>query len=355
MINKVSENAKLKEELRQQQQKFKQELDQQLQMARKAPLLDQEKQNMANTLLSKQQEIARLSDELNFFTTQNLEFKEQIRNEKSRVMELEGIELHNNSIVASLQHEILQANKSIEWLNEELSRKSNQLADYRREKSDQFLKLQNQLEAAMQEKSALEVRDQLTQKRLEELEAKLSQKLESIREIENDKLLLEQQFKSEMVSQKKLAELYQNKSQEVVKQNQELELLIRELEARILKITADHERMVGEYDDTISSLKEHSSAQELEIEKLRSEMKTMNVDAINQSSAEAIGELSETAAAASKLQKAGKSITQVYAEYAKIQKELIKEKSEVARLQECLNHIVAEFEQRVFLANERLL
>jgi predicted nucleic acid-binding Zn-ribbon protein len=316
-------------------------------MTKKNPKMDQEKQNMANTLVSKQQEISRLSEELNFATTQILELKEQVRDEKSRVIELEGADSHNKSILTSVQQELLQANKSIEWLNEELARKSNQLAEYRREKGDQILRLQNQLETAVQEKSALEVRDQLRQKRLDELELKLSQKLESIREMENDKLLLEQQFKSEMVSQKKLADLYQSKAQELTKQNQELESLIRELESRILKVSAEHEKVVGEYEETISNLKEHTSSQELEIEKLKSEMKTINVDLINQYSTEAIGGLSETAAAASRLQKAGKSITQVYAEYAKIQKELIKEKSEVARLQECLNHIVAEFEQRV--------
>jgi hypothetical protein len=74
--------------------------------------------------------------------------------------------------------------------------------------------------------------------------------------------------------------------------------------------------------------------------------------------------LSETAAVAGRILKQndsqensrlGKTVTQMYSDYSKIQKELIKEKSEVARLTDCINHIVAEFEQRVLMKLTRHL
>jgi nucleoprotein TPR len=341
----------LKAEIVKRDQKLKEQQEQHLQKAGKNQAFDQEKQNMGNMLVSKQQEISRLSEELSFAASQILDLKEQYRVEKERVVEYESIELHNKSLMNSAQQELLQANKSIEWLNEELTRKSQQLASYRREKGDQLTLVQTQLENVLQEKSSLEVRNQLVQKRADDLEQKLSQKMEQLREFENEKILTEQQFKSEMMSQKKLADLYQKKSQELSHHNQELENLMRELENRVLKVSEEHERVISEYTDTINGLKEHTTSQEMEIEKLKAQLGTMNADLAHKATSDQIGQLSETAAAASRLQKAGKSITQVYGEYAKIQQELIKEKAEVARLQECLNHIVNEFEQRVLYGN----
>jgi nucleoprotein TPR len=57
-----------------------------------------------------------------------------------------------------------------------------------------------------------------------------------------------------------------------------------------------------------------------------------------------IGHLSETAAAASRIQHAGLSLTEMYTEYARVQQELLQERSEVARLNGCLEKIVEEFE-----------
>ena len=144
---------------------------------------DQEKQTMDNLLLSRQQEIQRLSVELDYVTNYIVELKEQYRIEKESVSELQTLESHHKSVVTSTQQELLQANKSIEWLNEELSRKSLELADYRRGKGDQITQLQTQLENSIQEKSSLEVRNQLLQKRAESLEQKFSAKIELLREV----------------------------------------------------------------------------------------------------------------------------------------------------------------------------
>lgn len=149
-----------------------------------------------------------------------------------------------------------------------------------------------------------------------------------------------------MLSQKKLADLYLSKGQEMTAHNRELEDLVKDLESRLFNLSEEREALDTESKETIADLKTQLQNQELEIEKLNSELKNINSEIINQNTSHQIGQLSETAAANSLLKKAGKSVTQVYSDYTKLQQELIKEKSEVSRLQECLNHIVSEFELR---------
>lgn len=60
--------------------------------------------------------------------------------------------------------------------------------------------------------------------------------------------------------------------------------------------------------------------------------------------------LSPAAALASRMQKQGMSITEVYGQLVATQDELAKERAEVGRLSECLAQILAEIEDRVSLA-----
>lgn len=149
----------------------------------KSQTFDQEKLNMSNMLLSKQQEIARLNQELTDNAAQLTDLKVELRSEKARNAEFQALEFQSKSVILTTQQELVQAKKSIAWLNEELARKSDQLGEYRREKSDQIAALQTELENNAQERSSLEVRNQLLQKRADELEQKFSAKIDQLREV----------------------------------------------------------------------------------------------------------------------------------------------------------------------------
>jgi hypothetical protein len=146
---------------------------------------DQEKQSMANSLLSKQQEIHRLSEELTYAQTQIGGLRDENRSQKDLITELQSNEMHSSSVLNSKTQELLQANKSIEWLNQELGMKTNQLAEYRKEKTEYISGLQSKHEDLLQEKSGLEVRNQLLQKRADDLEQKLADKMDQLREVTN--------------------------------------------------------------------------------------------------------------------------------------------------------------------------
>jgi nucleoprotein TPR len=150
-----------------------------------------------------------------------------------------------------------------------------------------------------------------------------------------------------MASQKKLTELYKGKSQEFESHNSQLENLVRDLESRLDRLVEEQNLKEKDSLEKLQKAQETREAHELELEQLRSQLELVNSGLMANSRADQIAHLSETASVASRISNSGKSFTQVYADYTKLQKDMIKEKSEVARLTECLNSIVKEFEQRV--------
>jgi nucleoprotein TPR len=148
-----------------------------------------------------------------------------------------------------------------------------------------------------------------------------------------------------MSSQKKLAELYQSKSVELTAQNQELEKLVRDMEQQIIKLEIEREEAGSSLRSQYEDLKAFSATQTNEIVKLKerlSMIKESNAgdDQLN------IGYLSEAAASANRLQKSGKSFTEIYTDYAQCQQELLKERAETTQLKKTLDEIVSEIEQQ---------
>lgn len=157
--------------------------------------------------------------------------------------------------------------------------------------------------------------------------------------------------------------------------------LIALLESR----NAEAQRRVDEVDDEWSKVEKASDAREAELtEKLEGER--MKVDALEQrlddmravidklgsgelpvlSNGDRAGSssvpgtpgpmgaslngstfLSPTANLAAKFQKTGRTFTEVYADYVRLQAELAAEKQESARLSDCLSQILADIEERV--------
>ncbi|KAI8905089.1 hypothetical protein EDD86DRAFT_258023 [Gorgonomyces haynaldii] len=214
------------------------------------------------------------------------------------------------SALLSSEQELKQSKKMIEWCNEELDRKNDHFQEYRREKQDQVAKLQTELETMTQDKTSLESRNQSLQKRTKELDERLQQSLQKAMDLENRLIVNEQHFRNEMNSQKKLTELYQSKSQELSKQLESFEHLTHDLEHQLLNMRESSQEEQQELLTELETLREKRQEQEQEIDRLKQELANVNQTLEQNNALDAIGTLSETAAAAGKLQKSGKTFTQ---------------------------------------------
>jgi chromosome segregation ATPase len=144
-----------------------------------------EKEELKQALHAKTNEVQTLSVDLEQKSESLLLSKQELVQEKEKIAALKAIETSNRALLSSQEIEISQLTKMTDWLNQELSLKSSQLLDYRKEKSAQLNKLQSDLETMVQEKSGLESRAQFLQKRCDELEIKLESKMDQLRESEN--------------------------------------------------------------------------------------------------------------------------------------------------------------------------
>jgi nucleoprotein TPR len=147
-----------------------------------------------------------------------------------------------------------------------------------------------------------------------------------------------------MSSQKKISELYQSKSEQLTSQNEELEQLVRDMEIQIMKQMDQIAQSDSAKNEQYGKLQQFSNLQRIEIESLQCEIAEIK-DAIPGDESD-LGSLSKTAQVASRLQKSGQSFTEVYADYAKLKLDLVKEKKVSAEYKETLDLIIKEVEHR---------
>jgi nucleoprotein TPR len=259
--------------------------------------------------------------------------------------------LHATTIAAESGHEALlaridQLTKAKDWLAQELEEKAKAFTTYRQEKGAQFVAFQSDLQAMTLAKHALESARTALEVQVRVLEKRVQELQDKVQEGEHAGLLAQQQFKNEMLSQKKLSALYQGQAEQLGTVNAELEALLHEMERNAHKMAADHASLQQEREEDQLAHQERMEAKDAEIARLAGQLDLINAQ-VEQSGAEmALGILSPSAAAASKLMRSGKSYTEMYSEYTHLQASLMQEKRETAHLSASLNELYAELHER---------
>ena len=152
-----------------------------------------------------------------------------------------------------------------------------------------------QIETINQEKNVAASKSQMFEKRAVELEAKLGDMIEQVKEVfflvilflpiyfklHDHNTLAEQQFKNEMSSQKKLTDLYQSKSDQFGIQNEELQHLVRELEQRVIDLDLAHKES-----ETLLQEQLEESIQKYQQQQERIQQLEVELDAINRDPAQ---------------------------------------------------------------------
>ncbi|KAH6570117.1 hypothetical protein BASA62_004475 [Batrachochytrium salamandrivorans] len=308
--------------------------------------LSSEKKVLTNQILKKHEDIVRLTENSESAQQSAAKLRDELHVSLAKVGELQSAQVEQRLSSSSLEQQIEQLQKSNTWLDDELKRRTFQLSEYRREKTDQLSSLQSKVEVLSQEKCGLEASNSSAQSWGMELEQKLHSATEKYKEADSRILLLEQQFKNEMSSQKRLTELYLNKSQELADQNSELDLLLRQTEAGIEQLQEDH-RSIEE------SLRNELDQSNQSVEKLQEELKSTlkQLESVHDNpfisnSPDPMSHLSSTATALSKAQKSGKSMTEIITEYHDMKTQLVRSQHEEERLKEMVQHIMTELEER---------
>ena len=95
------------------------------------------------------------------------------------------------------------------WLSSELEAKSQEFGSYRTEKTAQILQLQSDLDQARMEAASSTQSNVSLQKRLKEQQDKLEESIQKNKELYDQNVVQEEQFRVEIESQRRLGELWE--------------------------------------------------------------------------------------------------------------------------------------------------
>lgn len=278
----------------------------------------------------------------------------------------------------SIESELNIVIKDRDWHKTELEERENQYKSYRAEKHAQVVKLQTSLETAQRE--AETSTNALTSLRVSHasLETRLNDSLAKCQDASSRLADAEISFRDDIAAQKRLCTLLEERDAKATKRLDQVEQEWKEARDEI----EERERTFVE---ELEKEKERGDTLEERLREARelNERRAMGMEADEEMQDQTFGPsdasprptshllstpnvgmslangrpnnsamaLSPAAHLASRLQKSGRSYTEVYSDYVRIQNELAMEKAEVRRLGECLTAVLADIEDRVSFRN----
>lgn len=351
---------------------FKQQIDQS----------EIEKRRLINVIDKQHADIDRLDIELKTLAENHQEAKQRENQLNETVHGLSSRDMTLTFQKTQLEHEVSMMKKQIEWLDGELNRRSEEFSNYRSEKSTQLGQLQTRLDESLQEVDRLgELQKNLKEKN-EKFSRKLEESFDKIKELQMELGMNEERFRQEIGTQLRLTELYKGGMEDTQRKSEMLESSIREFQKTLdqlrmavlesEKMKADLETRLGERESRIGQLEEElaaintmlgggDSVRELRargrkaISRETSPSKQVTISESEDRPTGSLFPISPTVLLASRVQKSGKTFSEIYHDYMRVSDELTREKQENTRLSECLSQILREIQEKAPILRQQRL
>ncbi|KAG1963734.1 nucleoprotein TPR [Pimephales promelas] len=315
--------------------------------------LEAEKRELVRTLERRSQEMEQQSEDLKRLNDRLLE----VNAERMQLqLKLDGSEASEVSIKYKEQRmeqekDLLQG--QVTWLNTELKAKSEALLSLSRQRGNEILELQCNLNN--KEDEITHLKDQVTSLKAsnENLQKQAEEMITKMREAKEQQASLEEKFSNELNANIKLSNLYKGAAADAEAKGEELSRAVEELHKLLKEAGEAHKalevkmaELEGRKDKEITELKGKISSQEKELEnanELLSDTKHRGTASIL--AEEHVTTMSPTAAAVAKI-KPGMKLTEIYTAYVETQEQLQREKLETKQLNKYLDDIVQEMEAK---------
>ncbi|KAG8906638.1 hypothetical protein FRB99_006426 [Tulasnella sp. 403] len=284
----------------------------------------------------------------------------------AEVAELRSLEATHKFKIETLNEELILVHEENARYKKDLDEKIQESATLRRSKHAEIVELQTELESLTQTHDATQVQYEA----LKQTHAQLNQShTETLQRLNDTKAAMAEQeskFRVELSTQQRLVDLLESRNEEA--------------RHRVEDVDREWEKMVKEADDREAQLRESLENERRKVDALEQRVDDLRavIDKMGSgelplvSTLERAGSvsvpgtptpaatgangsmmLSPTAHLASRFQKSGRTFTEVYADYVRLQAELAAEKQESSRLSECLAQILADIEERAPTLHEQ--
>lgn len=268
---------------------------------------------------------------------------------QSQLAEAQASEANIKFKASTLEQQISLHEQSNEQLNADLSKQLARHAELRKSTTEEVSRLQSQLDQKASECDEVSERYRTLKNTHSNLDRKLHETLNKNRELQLEAAEASRTFQEEIQAYKQVLEQHERMSTETKARINEIER-----EETALRETLQNREAV--LINQAARERERSSSLSTRVEELEGIIHRMQSgDLPVPGTPNAPGTpgpdgnliLSPTASIVARLQRGGRSITEVYADYVRIQKELQQEKQEKYRLETTLNDIFNEIQDRV--------
>lgn len=287
---------------------------------------------------------------------ENTELRVQVQTQRKTVSELQSqlaearaSEANIKFKASTLEQQISLHEQSNEQLNADLSKQLARHAELRKSTTEEVSRLQSQLDQKVSECDEVSERYRTLKNTHSNLDRKLHETLNKNRELQLEAAEASRTFQEEIQAYKQVLEQHERMSTETKARINEIEREETALRETLQNREAVLINQAARERDRSSSLSTRVEELEGIIHRMQSGdlpvPGTPNAPGTPGPDGNLI--LSPTASVVARLQRGGRSITEVYADYVRIQKELQQEKQEKHRLETTLNDIFNEIQDRV--------
>uniref|UniRef100_A0A9J8B042 Nucleoprotein TPR n=1 Tax=Cyprinus carpio carpio TaxID=630221 RepID=A0A9J8B042_CYPCA len=311
--------------------------------------LEAEKRELVRTLERRSQEMERQSEDLKCLNDRLVEVNAEKMQFQLKLDESEATEVSVKFKEKRMEQEKDLLQGQVTWLNTELKAKSEELLSLSRQKGNEILELQYNLNNKEDEITCLQ--DQVTSLKAsnENLQRQAEEMITKMREVRQcrSSLKLSNFCSFSFVDSKGAAADAEAKSEELSRAVDELHKLLKEAGEAHKALEVKMAELESCKDKEFAELKEKISSQEKELDhanELLSDTKHRGTASILTEAQ--VTTMSPTAAAVAKIIKPGMKLTELYTAYVETQEQLQREKLETKRLHKYLDDIVQEMEAK---------
>ncbi|KZS93210.1 hypothetical protein SISNIDRAFT_104297 [Sistotremastrum niveocremeum HHB9708] len=276
----------------------------------------------------------------------------QVRGEyqelQSQLADLKSSDTHMKFKIQTLEQQLDHAQSSSKSYSEEVATKSEEFSKFRREKHAEIVSLQSSLDSLNTAYSGVQATLQSVQETYGRQNQQLTQATQKVSQLEAQLADQAASFRSESANQERLIELLERRNEQARTRVQEVEseweTMVKTAEERESSLVADLERQKKRGDQLEAVVEELRAEKERAAEGELALLNEETTPGVNRD--RGFFTLSPAAGVAARLQKSGKTFTEVYTDYVRIQGELAGSQSEARRLQDLLSQVLADIEER---------
>ncbi|KAK9486170.1 hypothetical protein V1527DRAFT_464659 [Lipomyces starkeyi] len=325
--------------------------------------LEAEKRQIVEALDKKNKETATLNEEFEGLTARYVDCRKNAVNLENKLQQTDAAKLSAKFREQNLMQEIELLKTNSKWLDNELSTKTTEFSNFRKEKWAQVSNLQSELDSALADVSTLtKTKDTLTD-RVSALSKSLEATLQKVKTLQDSGATSEENFKKEMATQQRLAALWERSTTEARARISELEEALdtergkETQQAASWQAIAEKERdRADEAETKLASLEtelEDLHAAQERLEEQQEQQRTPGTPSTPHGNGNGslrdrspVAMFSPSAHAITQVQKSGISLTQLYTDFMKAKHQLEHERRRNKSLQQNFDELIQDLETR---------